>query len=66
MRSGKYITQSTGYKAYIPSNLPPKPSILIVDDIKNLLIDANMAIGKIDAIGEFVPNIEHIIAMYIR
>ena len=66
MRSGKYITQPTGYKAFIPSNLPPKPSVLIVDDIKNLLIDANMVIGKIDAIGEFVPNIEHIIAMYIR
>lgn len=66
MRSGKKITQSSGYKAFIPNPLPPNPPIQIENEIHHLLTDANIAIGKMDTMGYLVPNLDHIIAMYIR
>ena len=66
LRSGRFIKQQTGYNAFIPSKLPPNPPIKIEDEIHNLLTDANMAIGKLDAMGFLVPNLNHIIAMYIK
>ena len=66
MRSGKKITQSSGYMAFIPSPLPPDPSIQIENEIHHLLTDANIAIGKMDTMGYLAPNLDHIIAMYIR
>ena len=66
MRSGKYITQTSGYKAFIPTSLPPKPSISLDDGVQHLLTDANIAIGKLDTMGYLVPNLEYIIAMYVR
>jgi len=66
MRSGKQITQPTGYKAFIPNPLPPNPPIQIEGEIQHLLTNANIAIGKMDTMGYLAPNLEHIIAMYVR
>ncbi len=66
MRSGTQITQPTGYKAFIPNSLPPNPPIRIEGEIQHLLTNANIAIGKMDTMGYLVPNLEHIIAMYVR
>lgn len=66
MRSGKNITQPTGYKSFIPTPLPPNPPILIEGEIQHLLTNANIAIGKMDTMGYLAPNLDHIIAMYIR
>ncbi len=66
MRSGKQITQPTGYKAFIPNPLPPNPPIQIEGEIQHLLTNANIAIGKMDTMGYLVPNLDHIIAMYVR
>lgn len=66
MRSGRQITQPTGYKAFIPNPLPPNPPIQIEGEIQHLLTNANIAIGKMDTMGYLVPNLDHIIAMYVR
>lgn len=66
MRSGKRITQPTGYKAFIPNPLPPNPPIQIEGEVQHLLTNANIAIGKMDTMGYLVPNLDHIIAMYVR
>ena len=47
-RSGKYITQITGYKAFIPSSLPPNPPIKMDGELHQLLSEANIAIGRLD------------------
>ncbi len=65
MRSGRYITQQTGYKAFNPTPLPPEPPIEM-EGLQHLLTDANIAIGKLDTMGYLVPNLDHIIAMYVR
>jgi Fic family protein len=66
MRSGKKTIQPTGYKAFIPANLPPIPSITLKDGLQHLLTDANIAIGKLDTMGFIVPNLNHTISMYVR
>ena len=66
MRSGKQIAQSTGYKAFIPTPLAPNPPIQIEGEIQHLLTNANIAIGKMDTMGYLAPNLEHIIAVYVR
>ncbi|MBI5345962.1 MAG: Fic family protein [Chlamydiae bacterium] len=66
MRSGRYVKQPADYKAFIPNDLPPDPPVKLEDGIQHLLTDANIAIGKLDTMGFLVPNLDHIIAMYIR
>lgn len=66
MRSGRYIYQPTGYKAFIPSSLPPEPPIRVDGFLNQLLSDANLALGRLDTMGYLLPNVDHIIAMYVR
>lgn len=65
-RSGQYIHQLSGYKAFIPSQLPPTPSIEIDETMNQLLSKANIALGRLDTMGYLLPNIDYIIAMYVR
>lgn len=65
-RSGQYISQPTGYKAFMPSPLPPNPSLKMEGLLHQLLADANIALGRLDTMGYLLPNVEHIIAMYVR
>ncbi len=65
-RSGQYITQLSGYKAFIPSSLPPNPPIEMDEVMNQLLADANIALGRLDTFGFLLPNIDYIIAMYVR
>lgn len=66
MRSGQYILQPTGYKAFIPSPLPPSPPLKMDGSLAQLLSDANIALGRLDTMGYLLPNVNHIIAMYVR
>lgn len=66
MRSGCYILQATGYKAFIPTPLPPNPPVKIEGTLQALLSEANIALGRLDTMGYLLPNVDHIIAMYVR
>ena len=65
-RSGQYISQLSGYKAFIPSPLPPNPPVKIDESMNELLSEANIALGRLDTMGYLLPNIDYIIAMYVR
>lgn len=65
-RSGQHILQPTGYRAFIPASLPPTPSIQIDETMQRFLSEANIALGRLDTMGYLLPNLEHIIAMYVR
>ena len=65
-RSGQSIAQPTGYRAFIPTPLPPDPPIAIDGPFNQLLAEANMAIGSLDTMGYLLPNVNHVIAMYVR
>ena len=60
MRSGRYISQPSGYKAFIPNPLPPEPMNM------DWLSKADRALGRLDGITEILPNPDLFVAMYIK
>jgi len=65
-RAGQYISQAEGYKAFIPSPLPPNPPIDIDSEIIEMLSKADTAIGRLSGILEALPNPDLFVAMYVR
>jgi Fic family protein len=65
-RSGKVISQPAGFKAFIPTKLPPGPPLRIEGALQNLLSQADMALARLDGMGYFLPNADLFIAMYVR
>lgn len=65
-RAGRYITQPAGYKAFIPSPLPPDPPITWDEELQNLLSKADMALGRLDGIATILPNRDLFVAMCVR
>jgi len=64
-RVGKYVTQPTDYKAYIPEPLPPSP-IKYDNELRNLLSEADRALARFDGITTVLPNPELFVAMYVK
>lgn len=65
-RSGSYIQQITGYKAFIPAPLPPDPAIELDGTLQNLLSKADMSLARLDGMGYILPDVNFFIAMYVR
>ncbi|MBI3309632.1 MAG: Fic family protein [Candidatus Melainabacteria bacterium] len=63
---GTFIQQKEGYKAFIPEPFPPKDLIKWDNNLISLLSQADMAIGKLNAINELVPDVDFFILMYIK
>ena len=64
--SGHYIPQLEGYSAFIPTDLPPTPQIDFDDEMRNLLSQADRAVGRLDGSIEALPNAELFVFMYVR
>jgi Fic family protein len=65
-RSGQYIQQPAGYKAFIPTPLPPKPFIKLDNDLHVLLSQADRALARLDGISYILPNPDLFVAMYVK
>lgn len=65
-RSGQYISQLRGYKAFTPTSLPPKPPIVIEGEIKELLEKATSLLSSLDGVANTLPNINLFIGMYVK
>jgi len=65
-RSGTYIKQPTGYRAFIPAPLPPKPAVRIEGELQNLLSRSDMALARLDGVAQILPNVDLFIAMYVK
>lgn len=65
-RAGHYQTQSTGYRAFIPQNLPPQPALVIGDSLKKLLVLTEQKLAELNGIGFSLPNPNLFIMMAIR
>ena len=66
--TGQYIICSVSgerYQAFVPSRLPPNPS-LNMDALGDLLAEASAALGRLDGLAGFLPDISLFIYMYVR
>lgn len=66
LRAGRYVKQSTGYRAFIPAALPPDPPIEFSSHLQNLLSAADRALGRLDGSIQILPNPDMFIYMYVR
>jgi Fic family protein len=67
-RLGTYISNNIGgekHQSFVPPKLPPEPP-LNLEKLYSNLDKATKALGQLDNITEFVPNIELFIYMYTR
>jgi len=55
-RAGRYVTQTAGYRAFIPAQLPPDPPVQVTGQLQTLLSDADRALGRLDGSIQTLPN----------
>ena len=65
-RSGQYVCQIEGYRAFIPLSLPPEPPIQIAGELQNLLSQADRAWGRLDGSIQTLPNPNFFLFMCVR
>jgi Fic family protein len=65
-RAGRFVTQSGGYRAFIPAPLPPEPAVSLDGDILAVLSEADVSLGRLDGVVKVIPDPDLFVAMYVR
>ena len=65
-RAGRYESQTTGYRAFIPVPLPPDPPLRLTGELPGLLSVADRALGRLDGSVLTLPNPDLFVFMYVR
>lgn len=68
-RAGHYKSNLSGemmYKSFLPNALPPNPELVLDESLLNLLVNANKAISKLEAISSRLPSVPLFMSMYVR
>jgi Fic family protein len=65
-RAGRYINQPSGYRAFQPAPLPPKPPVQLTGELQRLLSTADRALGRLDGSVLTLPNPDLFVFMYVR
>jgi Fic family protein len=65
-RSGNYVSQPTGYRAFSPKPLPPDPPLQLGPELQRDLSNADRALGRLDGSVETLPHPNLFVYMYVR
>ena len=65
-RAGRYLTQPSGYRAFMPAPLPPQPALALGGELQGLLSAADRALGRLDGSVLTLPNPDLFVFMYVR
>jgi Fic family protein len=65
-RSGSYVAQPQGYRAFVPNPLPPVPPLQIDDALNTALSRADRALGRLDGSIETLPHPDLFLSMFVR
>ena len=65
-RAGQYLVQTAGYRAFVPSRLPPEPPVRIDGQLQRRLSEADRALGRLDGSIHTLPNPDLFVYMYVR
>ena len=58
--------QPSGYKSFVPRDLPPEPSVKFDEEMLALLSEADRKLGRLDGVTQILPNPELFVAMYVQ
>jgi Fic family protein len=68
--TGRYLTTSAlggeRVQAFVPTPLPPSPSLAIGPALRERLDDALVALGRLDTVTDLLPDSSHFLYSYIR
>lgn len=65
-RAGRYVLQPQGYRAFMPTPLPPEPPVRLEGELQALLSRADQALGRLDGSIQTLPNPDLFVFMYVR
>jgi Fic family protein len=65
-RAGRYVMQPEGYRAFIPTSLPPSPPVTLDEATQHLLSQADMNLGRLDGAIRTLPDADQFTLMYVR
>jgi len=68
-RSGYWKNNLSGdasYQSFVPSMLPPEPTISLDRENLKLLVEANKRLSLLDGLSSRIPNVNLFISMYVR
>jgi Fic family protein len=65
-RAGRYVSQPTGYRAFIPAPLPPDPQVDLSGLLRDQLSEADHALGRLDGAVLTLPSPDLFVFMYVR
>jgi Fic family protein len=65
-RSGRFVTQPSGYRAFVPKPLPPEPPVSLDQDVLALMSTADVALGRLDGVVKVIPDPDFFVSMYVR
>ena len=65
VRAGRYITQPSGYRAFIPAPLPMLDELNLAEILPRLM-SAQEAVARLDGIATTLPNTDLLVMMYVR
>ncbi len=62
---GRYIQQKEGYKAFVPSDFPPKGGFVISSKLYKKHEEAIRLVGKLDGITRLLPDKDYFTFMFV-
>jgi len=65
-RTGRYLRQPAGYRAFVPAPLPPHPPLDLGGTLREKLSAADYALGRLDGAVLTLPNPDLFVFMYVR
>lgn len=66
-RAGTFVRQPSGFRAFIPRDLPPQdPPLEMGLERAGLLSEATLALGRLDAAARLIPNPDLFVGMYVN
>lgn len=66
LRSGAFVSQVEGFRAFVPKPLPPDPPLASSEEIQSLLALAERNLGRLDGLSVLVPDPDRFVYMYVR
>ena len=65
-RSGRFVAQPTGYRAFVPKPLPPDPPLEFTSELLGLLSEADRKLGRLDGVTQVLPDPDLFVSMYVK
>ena len=65
-RAGNWVKQIEGYRAFMPTQLPPKPSLIIDSELISLLTQATHNVGQLSMLTSLIQNPDLFVYVYVQ